>query len=307
MRRNNNENQIEHFGLIFTIAMTVYGAALSQDALEPLTIDRFEFVELPQTGSSNTLQLEITSNIFSTFRIHFDCGGPIHLSRAPDSTISVTLGLGESSQLSVPVQFTGGSSSRISVSIVPESAPAGYIKHMWRSLTLVPESAPTGAKVGVYFDENATISCLPDSLNFPVVVPAYLMVTDYSENSGISAWEGRFQWSSNLHINMISVEGAGMNLAAWPDIAYGYSTPRPVIDTFLLATLSVVALGPGEISFTGADLSDPGGWPVFTTEGSNELIRFKYVFGGIDEYVASIGQVECPEVCEDDYYNIYDS
>jgi len=163
-------------------------------------------------------------------------------------------------------------------------------------LVLLPPSARAMPKIGCYFDDAATTNCLPAVDTFPHSVSVYLVVTECSPEEVVNGWEGALAVSPALLVVGQSIEGQAVNFRSPPEFIVGLAAGLPQGQQVLLATFSVVAMGPGEIYWKGLGVSVPDSLPALTVGNERDIVIPEYSYGGRELPVATIGTIECPEV-----------
>lgn len=151
--------------------------------------------------------------------------------------------------------------------------------------------------VGLYFDQEATVNCLPDSTNFPFSLDAYLILENPSAASGISGWEGRLEFDAGLFGNLVSISGDAINTSTFPEFRVGLGTPLPADSLVILAVINVVALNAGGIGFEAHSEPSSRGldYPLYLPAAEpNDYVQMAYSYGGYGDPVASIGNLDCP-------------
>jgi hypothetical protein len=102
---------------------------------------------------------------------------------------------------------------------------------------------PTPDGLGIYFDIDGTINCLPD------VTPGeygpgfmYLMITNPSEPSGISGWELQLVFDSCLLVTDWGYQAGAINSGTEPDFYVTQPTPLPSAATVILLDMTFYVL-----------------------------------------------------------------
>jgi hypothetical protein len=151
------------------------------------------------------------------------------------------------------------------------------------------------AEIGVYFDDAATVNCLPEVTSFPYATQAYIIATGCSGSGGVRGWEAGLAWDSNLSVSAGSVSGQPIDVRAFPEYMIGLASALPDSDTVVLAQLNVLAFGPGSIFVHGLGVSVPDSMPAVVFEESVEPEVMSNRFGSNRLPSASIGMLPCPD------------
>ncbi|MBK7670274.1 MAG: transposase [bacterium] len=272
-------------------------ASLANSVSRPLATEftNVTYDQYPTPGVPEAIQFSIRANTDCTAAIRVVCGGNLALVTPQDSLSVVLMRAGESFSKMVNVVYTAGESARIFLEVRASNVSYGYKDYVSRWITIVPDYGhgdPAGAHVGVYFDPDATIACLPDSANFPLFTTAYVVLTDYQESAGPVAWEGQLAADPGVSLADAGLSGQGFSLAPFPKYRVGLAQPLGITSSIVLATIDVYATAPGGIYFKGLDDTNANSYPTFVVDGGISPIPMHYTNGGPQQIVASIGDVE---------------
>lgn len=155
-------------------------------------------------------------------------------------------------------------------------------------LMAVDASAQT---IGLYFDDQGDQPFYdPADLEYPAQIDVFCIAKNLDPVTGIDGWEARIGYSDSLIVNVAQLYGQAINVGTFPSFSVGLASSVGTGDGFaLLAKLSVVALGPGEIFLSQSDTpSIPGAEvPLYTT--NRVLGAFSLEYGGNGLPSAAIG------------------
>jgi len=164
---------------------------------------------------------------------------------------------------------------------------------------LLPVCSYAGVDLlGVYFNEQASNNCIE---TWQVgVYHCYVVAEDVSEPTGISGWQLRIGLDPGLYFLSASVSypTEGVNFLDPPDFMVGYG--EPLVSTPLITLMEFDIFVQSEGGIYIEDLSPE--LNMLYLGQTNGEIPFQYRFGGDDEYVAVIGNLDCPE--ENDFISI---
>lgn len=154
-----------------------------------------------------------------------------------------------------------------------------------------------GDEIGVYFDNEGTINCLPNLAEFPSQVDAYIILHSCTSTTGVGGWEGAVSLPAEIVIATIDFGNGAINVGLHPEFMVGYAAPLPSTSVVVLAHLGLVVLGPGSIYLhsIGSPSIEGALGPIYVSGGEDGTLReLNYRFGSPVDPAATIGLSDCP-------------
>ncbi len=153
-------------------------------------------------------------------------------------------------------------------------------------------------EIGLYFDEEATVNCSPESDSFPESKDVYLILKNCSSAGGVGGWEGAFSLPAGCYITSSYLGPESINFGTVPEYLVGFGDPLPQATTMVLASFTFLFTAPGEVFLHAPEQNSIEGvfGPLYLEGGgSNLLVPVEYSFGSPFEVVMSIGVNSCPQ------------
>lgn len=152
--------------------------------------------------------------------------------------------------------------------------------------------------IGVYFDNEGLVNCLPEVTSYPYFASAYIVVTECAGFGGITGWEAKLSWDANIVLTEGAISGQVINVRSFPEFLVGIGTPLPENDAVVLAQVSVVALNAGGIFLDGLGVSVPDSLPAVLFDSELDPLSIEWKYGGRESPAATIGAIPCPTLNE---------
>lgn len=151
--------------------------------------------------------------------------------------------------------------------------------------------------VRLCFAADDTISCQPAIATYPHEFQVYLVLSNCSSTGGVGGWEATVDLSDGLMFGSADLGTGAINSGSDTTFYVAYSSPRAQSSTIILATLTLIATGPGCIylhAFKPSSMPDSFS-PVYA-DGTNpsRLVEMRYQVGSPFHPVLTIGLPECP-------------
>lgn len=167
------------------------------------------------------------------------------------------------------------------------------------------QADPDPNGIGLYFDADATITCVdlaPDFVNPQMI--GYLVITNPTESSGIAAFECNLSLVGAAALGSPQWTVPAINVGTGGDLLVGFSAPLPAAPVVVLAQYSatIFAPAPAQIFITPVQNTEPTvpGEMVYSPAddpGNFQILRQST--GGIDVAVFVING-DCPVASDND-------
>ena len=151
-------------------------------------------------------------------------------------------------------------------------------------------------EVGLYFDPDGVVNCLPTAADYPFTVDAYLILENCSAGR-ISTWEATLDLPAGIRLVACDPGPGAVNEGVLPELLIVLAEPLTVSSTVVLARLRFAVEGPGAIYLHAPESRVRQGVlaPVYrSTPDEDSPVAMNHAYGGPFHPVATIGLTQCP-------------
>ena len=159
---------------------------------------------------------------------------------------------------------------------------------------------PSPDGIGIFFDEGGRVWC--ETAAPGGQVPAYLCLTNASDNSNFVAWEARIECSVPPALAGMTIRGDGVNTASAPEFVVSYGTPLPYQRSTVLLDITLDVVWEWSIALRVWPATNPSGGanlPSYSTSAEPGVAKtLQYLWGWepatqIPNWLASVNDPSC--------------
>lgn len=161
------------------------------------------------------------------------------------------------------------------------------------ALLVACASSGNAASVGVFFDSDGTVVCLPDSNG--VVVHAYVVVKELASEDGICGWQGEISMDDGLFAVGFVFPTNALNFREVPNVQVAFGNCLPYGNQVVVCEFDLIVTSSGGV-FLRPLSGDLYAYPMYIkSDGQMTMDFLRLEYGGDGSPCAVLGGLPCPE------------